>query len=130
MTMQQTTFKDKYPIFQLELNKNECAFDSVESIIAHLHAKVEEHAKAVNIAIFDHYKHTQNIDGDINPEIKAAQNLILCFGMQLPSAEPVAVRPRSIGVTDLGNRFVINFMEAPNPVANETMEAWVKALIK
>nr|WP_197723392.1 hypothetical protein [Thiomicrorhabdus aquaedulcis] len=95
-----------------------------------MHGLIEAHPKAVNIAIFDHYSHTKSIDGEINPDIKDAQNIILCFGMQLPSADPVAVRPRSIGVTDLGDRFVVNFMEAPNPIANDTMEAWVKSLIK
>lgn len=128
--MQQKIFKDKYPIFQLELNKAECTQESVDAIINYLHGKVEAHPKAVNIAVFDHYAHTQSIEGQINPDIQAAKNLILCFGMQLPSAEPVAVRPRSIGVTDMGNQFVINFMEAPNPVANEAMEGWVKSLIK
>ncbi len=42
----------------------------------------------------------------------------------------MAVRPRSIGVSDMGDRFVIIFMEAPNPVANEAMENWTKALKK
>jgi len=128
--MQQKIFKDKYPIFQLELNKCECKMMSVDAIVDYLLNKIESHEKAVNIAVFDHYAHTKKINGEINPEIQAAQNIVLCFGLQLPSAEPVAVRPRSIGVTDLGGYFVINFMEAPNPVANETMEAWVKSLIK
>lgn len=40
----------------------------------------------------------------------------------------MAVRPRSIGVVDLGDRFVVTFMEAPMPPANEAMEAWAKSL--
>lgn len=128
--MKQKIFKEKYPIFELEFTKDESKFASVKDILSYLHGLIEAHPKAANIAIFDHYSHTKNIDGEINPEIKDAQNIILCFGMQLPSADPVAVRPRSIGVTDLGDRFVVNFMEAPNPIANDTMEAWVKSLVK
>lgn len=128
--MQQSIFKEKYPVFTLEMSKDECKYNSVPEILDYLHGQVEAHAKAVNIAIFDHYSHTKRIDGEINPEILDAQNIVLCFGMQLPSAAPVAVRPRSIGVTEMKDTFIVNFMEAPNPVANDTMEAWVKGLLK
>ena len=128
--MQQKIFKEKYPIFALEFSKQESRFDSVPAILSFLKEQVDSHPKAVYIATFDHYSHTKSIDGDIGDGIEDAQNIILCFGMQLPSADPVAVRPRSIGVTDLGDKFVVNFMEAPNPIANETMEAWVKQLVK
>jgi hypothetical protein len=40
----------------------------------------------------------------------------------------LAVRPRSIGIADLGDRFVISFMEAPMAAANQSMEAWTLAL--
>ncbi|WP_321323023.1 DUF6858 family protein [Thiomicrorhabdus sp.] len=128
--MQQKMFKEKYPIFTLEFTKAESKFDSVPAILDFLHAQVEADPKAVNIARFDHFSHTKSINGEIGEGIVDAQNLVLCFGFQLPSADPVAVRPRSIGVTDMGDRFIVNFMEAPNPIANDTMEAWVKQLVK
>jgi hypothetical protein len=128
--MQKKQFQDKYPICELSIAKSECKFNSVTAILDELKAKIDAHPKAVYIARFDHFSHTKSIDGDIHPDIQDAQNIIFCFGFQIPAADPVAVRPRSIGVTDLGERFVVNFMEAPNPVAQETMEAWVNALIK
>ena len=128
--MQQKIFKEKYPIFSLEFTKAESKFDSVPAILDFLHAQVEADPKAVNIARFDHFSHTKSINGEIGEGIVDAQNLILCFGFQLPSADPVAVRPRSIGVTDMGDHYVVNFMEAPNEVANDTMESWVKQLVK
>jgi len=128
--MQQKMFKEKYPIFALEFTKEESKFDSVPAILDYLHAQVEADPKACNIARFDHFSHTKSINGEIGEGIVDAQNIILCFGFQLPSADPVAVRPRSIGVTDMGDRFIVNFMEAPNPVANDTMESWVKSLVK
>ena len=42
----------------------------------------------------------------------------------------VAVRPRSIGVAYMGDRFEISFMEAPMQPANEAMEKWTLALRK
>ncbi|MBO1923998.1 DUF6858 family protein [Thiomicrorhabdus sp. 6S3-12] len=128
--MQQKIFKEKYPIFSLEFTKAEAKFDTVPAILDYLQEQVDNHPKAVFIARFDHFSHTKNIGGEIGAGIEDAQNLILCFGMQLPSADPVAVRPRSIGVTDMGDKFIVNFMEAPNPIANDTMEAWVKSLVK
>lgn len=128
--MQQKMFKETYPIFALEFTKAESKFDSVSAILEFLHAQVEAHPKAVNIARFDHFNHTKSIDGKIAEGIVDAQNIIFCFGFELPSADPVAIRPRSIGVTDMGENFVVNFMEAPNEVANDTMEAWVKQLVK
>ncbi len=59
---------------------------------------------------------------------KDAQHIIMCFGWELPSADPVAVRPRSIGITELEDKFVINFMLAPNPVAQQVMEDWVDSI--
>ena len=82
------------------------------------------------IAHFDHLAHTQSIDGDINPDILSAQHIIFCFGMKLPNASVMAVRPRSIGVVELADAFVINFMEPPMPVATQAMIGWVKALQK
>lgn len=128
--MQQKIFKEKYPIFELKFTKEEAKFNDVPQMLDFLKTQIDSHAKATFIAKFDHFSHTKSIDGEIGEDIKDAQNIILCFGMHLPSADPVAVRPRSIGLTDLGDRFVVNFMEAPNPIANDTMEAWVKQLVK
>ena len=128
--MQQKMFKDKYPIFSLEFTKDQSKFATIAEILDYLHTLIEADPKAVNIAIFDHYTHTKSVDGVINPEILDAQNIILCFGWELPSADPVAVRPRSIGITEFNDKFIVNFMEAPNPVANATMVTWVKSLVK
>jgi len=54
--------------------------------------------------------------------------IVFCFGTHLPNAQVMAVRPRSIGVVDQGDRFVISFLEAPMPLANNAMDAWVKAI--
>ena len=54
--------------------------------------------------------------------------MIFCFGFALPNPQVLAMRPRSIGVADLGGKFVLSFMEAPMKPANEAMEALVKGL--
>lgn len=128
--MQKKMFKETYPVFSLEFAKSKSKFDSVTAILDYLFEQIEIDLKAVNIARFDHFSHTKGIKGEIGEGIVDSQNIIFCFGLQLPSADPVAVRPRSIGVTDMGDRFIVNFMEAPNPIANDSMKAWVKSLVK
>ncbi|GAB6039442.1 DUF6858 family protein [Endothiovibrio diazotrophicus] len=127
--MKQSMLQEKYPIYTLELEKSESRCGSVDDILAELKARIELHPVARFIAVFDHYAHTRELpDGEIAEEIRAAKNIVFCFGTKLPAPGVMAVRPRSIGVTELADRFVVNFLEAPMPMANQAMEGWVRAL--
>lgn len=127
--MKQTLLQEKYPIYSLELAKDETSLKSVDAIIDYLKQKVEAHPAAKFIAVFDHYAHTKSLEkGEINPDIVDARNLVFCFGIKLPSPQVLAVRPRSIGVTETKSGYVINFLEAPMPEANAMMEEWVKSI--
>ncbi|APW65561.1 hypothetical protein LPB137_06730 [Poseidonibacter parvus] len=129
--MKQKLFKDKYSIFEIEFKKDEVEFKSVDEIINALQVKIDSHPVIAFIAIFDQYAHTSSLEmGEVSPKIKAAKNIIFCFGKELPTPEVLAVRPRSIGVCELEDLFVINYLEAPNEAANETMENFIKSLKK
>ena len=67
--------------------------------------------------------------GEINPEILDVRDVVFCFGQKLPTPQMLAIRPRSIGVAEMADKFVISFLETPMPHANEAMEAWVKGLV-
>ncbi len=128
--MQFSLFMDKYPTFSLDINKAETKFTSVDEIIAQLEQKVAADPIGVNIAVFDHFAHTTSLAGhEIDPDIKAAKNLIFCFGIKLPSPLAMAPRPRSFGVCELSDRFVVSFMEPPNPQMNELMKNWCNELL-
>lgn len=126
--MKQMLLQEKYPVFMLELGKDETSCRSVDDVAARIKAAIAADGRVAWITEFDHYAHTQRVGGSIAPEIKAAKNLVFCFGLQLPNPQVLAVRPRSIGIADCGDRFVVNFLEAPMKPANEAMEAWVKSL--
>lgn len=128
LIMKKTLLQEKYPVFVAEIAKSETTCQTVDDVVERLKARIAENPKVRYIGLFDHYAHTQAIGGEINPEIKAAVNLIFCFGYALPNPQVLAVRPRAIGIADLGDRFVVSFMEAPMQPANEAMEAWVKGL--
>jgi hypothetical protein len=126
--MKQTMIHEKYPVFIAEIGKGETTCQNVEDVVSYLKAMIAENERVQFIAVFDHYAHTRRIGGEINPDIRAAVDVIFCFGFVLPNPQVLAVRPRSIGVADMGNKFVVSFMEAPMPPANLAMEAWVKGL--
>ncbi len=127
--MKQITVMEKYPVFTLEINKNETSYKNIDAIFDYLKEEIEAHKVAVYIGEFDHYTHTNSLaEGDISEDIKDAKNIICCFGKHLPKAEVLAVRPRSIGIAETDGSFVISFLEAPNPEANNAMENWVKGI--
>ncbi len=127
--MKQITVMEKYPVFTIEIPKEETSYKSIDEILKYLKSQIETHPVATYIGEFDHYEHTNKLaEGVVSDDIKAAKNLICCFGKSLPKPEVMAVRPRSFGVADKGHSFVISFMEAPNPDANAAMEKWVKAI--
>jgi hypothetical protein len=129
--MRQTLLQEKYPIYTLEVGKDETRFADAESIIAYLKACIDAHEVARYIGEFDHLEHTRSLPaGQIADGIQAARHIMFCFGTKLPDPHVMAVRPRSIGVVDQGDRFVVTFLEAPMPPANEAMERWVKAVVE
>ncbi|MBU1424163.1 MAG: hypothetical protein KKH12_05050 [Gammaproteobacteria bacterium] len=128
--MKQTLLHEKYPVLVSEIGKNETACRNVDDVAAYFKAKIAENPRVQFIGVFDHYAHTSNINGEIAPDIRGALDVIFCFGFVLPNPQVLAVRPRSIGVADMGDKFVVSFLEAPMKPANEAMEAWVKGLRK
>ncbi len=127
--MKQSTFLDKYPVWSLELDKNEIAYKSIDEIVQYFKEKIQNHPIATMIAVFNHYEHTSSLqDSVITPEIKDIKNIIFCFGKEIPNTKVAAVRPRSIGICELEDKWVIEFLEAPNEKLNSVMEQWAKEL--
>jgi len=126
--MKQTVLMEKYPINELDIVKSETTFKNVDEILVFLKEKIDTHPIATYIAIFDHYSHTKSLgeNGEIAEDILDAKNIICCFGKQIPKPAMLAVRPRSIGVVEMADKFVVSFMDAPNPQAHEVMISWLK----
>jgi hypothetical protein len=127
--MKQTLLHEKYPVYSLALDRDETAFESVDAICGYFRACIEAHPSATFIAEFDHLAHTRSLpEGRIGEGIRAAKNLVFCFGITLPNVQALAMRPRSIGVAETDAGFLVTFMEAPMPVANAAMEDWATRL--
>ena len=126
--MKQALLQEKYPIFVAEIAKTETTHKTVDALVAYYKGKIAENPKVQFIGVFDHYAHTTKIGGPIVEGMTAAIDIIFCFGFAIPTPQMLAVRPRSIGIADMGDKFVISFMEAPMQPANQAMEAWTLAL--
>ena len=126
--MKQTLLQEKYPIFVAEIGKAETTYQTVDALVDYYKGKIAENPKVQFIGVFDHYAHTSKIGGPIVDGMTAAVDIIFCFGFAIPTPQMLAVRPRSIGIADMGDKFVISFLEAPMQPANQAMEAWTIAL--
>ena len=126
--MKQIHFQEKYPITVAEVAKSETTFASAAEVAAYFKDCIARTERVTFIGEFDHLTHTRSIGGDVAPDIQAAINVLFCFGHALPNPQVMAVRPRSIGIADMGDRFVISFMDAPMKAANDAMQAWTLAL--
>jgi len=129
--MQKSIFLERYPIYSLEINKEESKFETLDAIVTYLEEQIAKHPIAKFITTFNHYEHTTGLEnGEVAENIKDAKNVIFCFGPKLPNPQMLAVRPRSIGVVEMENSFVVSFLEAPNEKFHDTMEKWTKELLK
>lgn len=126
--MKQSLLNEKYPVFSLEIGKHETRYQSIPALVDYYKAKIADNPKVQFLAVFDHFAHTSKIGGEIMPGLVGAVDIVFCFGFAIPNPQVLAVRPRSIGIADLGDRFVISFMEAPMVPANQAMEAWTLGL--
>jgi hypothetical protein len=129
--MKQQLLQEKYPVYVLEVEKSETRYKNTDEILAYLKGCIDDHKVAAYISEFDHYSHTQSLeDGEIGEGIIDAKNIVFCFGIKLPKPVMLSVRPRSIGIAEYEDKFIISFLEAPMPLANDAMESWVKAIVQ
>jgi len=128
--MKKTIFMDKYPVYSLELLKNEMSAKTTQDVVGYFKEKIQSHPIATFITIFDHYTHTKNLGGEIMNGLIDAQNVVFCFGAAIPNTKILAARPRSIGVCEFEDKFIIDFIEAPKEELHNVMESWAKALKK
>lgn len=126
--MKKTIFMEKYPVYSLELSKEEINVSSADEAVEYFKEKIINHPVAEFITIFDHYSHTKKLGGEMIDGLKDAKNIVFCFGQAIPNTKILAARPRSIGICEFEDKIVIDFMEAPKEELHTVMENWAKGL--
>lgn len=120
---------EKYPVYVQEIAIDKTPYNNVGEVLEYFKQKIDVDPVATFIEVFDHYEHTKCLQrGVINPDILDAKNIVFCFGEKLPDPRMLAVRPRSIGVAQMKEVFVVSFLEAPVVHVNEKMQKWVDEL--
>lgn len=113
----------------MELKRNEAEFRSADAIVDYLKVQIGNSESARFIKVFDRYAHTHGpYQGQVAPEIRAAKNLLFCFGLALQDPWALAFRPRYLGVAAVDTCFLISFLEPPTPVEGQLTENWVMGL--
>lgn len=121
----------EYPIFKTEIMKTDTEFNTMEKMCDEITRIIKSDPKLTWLCDFDHMKHTIDVvKGPVREDIKAARCLVFCFGISIPNPLVLAARPRSFGVVDVGDKFIISFLAAPREGTNETMTAWIDGLVK
>jgi len=126
--MQQKIINEKFPVYYQEIMKESTPYRNITEIIDALKAGLAKNPSSQIIAVFDLHDHVQKRGGKIADGIFGAQTLLFCVANSIPHADIVALRPRSIGVTEFADRFVLNFLEAPAQPVTDTMLALVDAV--
>lgn len=127
--MKHVQMLDKFPVYTVEILKVETSFKTADEVLEYLESKVESHPTGSIVAVFDHYGHVEaQKDSEIDPSIKDAKNLIFCLANAIPNAMIGALRPRSIAINELEDKFVLNFLEAPMEAPTKIMQEWVLAI--
>ena len=120
---------EKYPVYVQEIAIDKTPYNNVGEVLEYFKQKIDADPVATFIEVFDHYEHTKCLQGGvINPDILDAKNIVFCFGEKLPDPRMLAVRPRSIGVAQMKEVFVVSFLEAPVVHVNDKMQKWVDEL--
>jgi len=127
--MREMILQQSCPVFVEEIAKSETTLTTLDEIIGYIKVKIDEDPNVAYIAEFDHYAHTTSLPhGEVAPEIVAAKNLLFCFGPKIPSPYMMALKPRSMGITETKDGFVITFLEAPLPMATKAMISWAESV--
>lgn len=119
--------QDKYPVHHTQVAKRPGRTNATE-VVAELKRRIADHGTACHIGDFDHFTHTRGLGGELPAGLVDARNVVFCFGPKIDDPRVLAVRPRAFGVAEFSDHFVVSFLEAPAPAANDAMRRWVEEL--
>ena len=115
--MEKMIFKEEYPVIKDEWLKSELKDEiTIDNIVKEFVDKINEMGIKF-FDVFDHYKWTTEKfpEGYIYPGIQAAKMIIFCGGQEIVSPYVFGVKPRNVWVVEMEDRFIISFLQIPNP---------------
>ena len=126
--MQHADLGGLYPFWVEEIAKADTCCCDVDEIAAVLQRCICRHGEAVFIAVFDHYGLNLRLGESLPFAMQDAKAILFCPNTNLLTPARLALCPCTIGVADMGNRFVISFPDMTSVFHMETLFEWVEAL--
>lgn len=126
--MQRITVEGLYPVWVEEIAKADTPWRDVDEITAALEACIRRLGSTAFVGIFDHYGLNLRACEPLPTNMQDAKTLLFCRGAWLRDPRFLALSPSAIGVADMGNRFVISFLDAPMVSPLEHMFQWIEDL--
>jgi hypothetical protein len=126
--MQLMTVDKHYPVWVEEIAKADTPWRDVDEITAALRARILGFGATAFLGIFDHYGLNLRECEPLPMPMQDAKTILFCRGAQLQDPLLLALCPSAIGVADMGNRFVISFLDAPMVSPTEAMFQWIEEL--
>lgn len=126
--MQHITVEGRYPVWVEEIAKADTPWRDVDEIAAALSACIRHQAGSAFIGVFDHYGFNLRVCEPLPIDMRDAKTILFCPGAKLLNPEGLALCPCAIGVADMGNRFVVSFLDAPVVSPVESLALWVEDL--
>jgi len=126
--MQRITLEGGYPAWVEEIAKADTPWRDVDEIAAVLQGRIRRHSGSAFIGVFDHYGLNLRVSAALPLDMQDAKTILFCPGTKLLDPLLLALSPCAIGVADMGNRFVISFLDSPVIFPTETLNQWVDNL--
>jgi len=125
--MRRITIEGGYPVWIEEIAKADTPWRDVDEIAAALQDRIRR-CGAAFIGVFDHYGLNLRMGAPLPVAMQDAKTILFCPCAKLLDPLLLALLPCTIGVSDMGNRFVISFRDTPIFTPTETLNLWVDDL--
>ena len=110
--MYRTDVEGGCPVWIEEIAKADTPWRDVDEIAAVLGKHLLRHGGAAFIGVFDLYGLNLRLGEALPAAMQDAKAFLFCPGANLLNPALIARCPCVIGVADMGNRFVISFLDA------------------
>lgn len=120
--------EDGYPLWVEEIAKADTPWRDVDDIVAVLRQDIQGQGGAASIGVFDLYGLNLRLGEALPVAMQDAKVFLFCPGAKLLNPVLVALCPSVVGVADMGNRFVISFLDASRVSSTEPLAQWLDNL--
>lgn len=126
--MQLLTVEGRYPVWFEEIAKADTCWRDVDEIAALLQGCIHRQPGFVFIGLIDHYALNIRLGEALPVPLQDAKVVLFFPDTRQLTPALLAYYPTAIGVADMGNRFVISFLNISTVSPTESLIEWVESI--